>query len=68
MLFFLFRQKKKEKGVDREKAKAVIDLDTVMPGTIIYDIGDLLRSSACTSDEDLKKIYSDLKQEHKLDK
>ncbi len=30
----------------------VIDLDTVMPGTILYDFGDMVRSGASTSEED----------------
>ena len=34
------------------KAKAVIDLDTVGPGSILYDYGDALRTIANTSIED----------------
>lgn len=38
---------------------AVIDLDTVMPGSVLYDFGDLVRSSVgtCAEDEpDLSKL------------
>jgi hypothetical protein len=31
---------------------AVVDLDTVMPGTLLYDVGDLIRSAASPTDED----------------
>jgi len=31
---------------------AVVDLDTVMPGLRLYDIGDLIRSVACSTAED----------------
>ena len=30
----------------------VIDLDTVMEGTVLYDFGDLVRTAACPSPED----------------
>jgi Ser/Thr protein kinase RdoA (MazF antagonist) len=32
--------------------RAVVDLDTVMPGTILSDLGDLIRSTACPAAED----------------
>lgn len=35
-----------------DRAIAVIDLDTVMPGTILYDFGDAIRTGASTADED----------------
>ena len=38
----------------------VIDLDTVMPGAILYDFGDAIRfgaSSAAEDEEDLDKVY-----------
>ncbi len=41
----------------------VIDLDTVMTGTVLYDFGDMVRSSACTAAEDerdLEKVQLDL--------
>ena len=31
---------------------AVVDLDTVMPGTVLHDIGDLIRSASCPVAED----------------
>lgn len=35
--------------VDSGQALAVIDLDTVMPGLLIYDFGDAVRSAACVT-------------------
>ena len=38
----------------------VIDLDTVMPGTVLYDFGDMVRTSTspgCEDERDLTKIY-----------
>ncbi len=34
------------------KAVCVIDLDTVMPGIILSDFGDLVRTATCLADED----------------
>lgn len=34
------------------QALCIIDLDTVMPGSALYDFGDMVRSSACTAAED----------------
>ena len=31
---------------------AVVDLDTVMPGLLLYDVGDLIRSVTCSTAED----------------
>lgn len=45
------------------KALCVIDLDTVMPGSILYDYGDAIRYGACTAAEDepdLSKIGVDM--------
>lgn len=42
---------------------AVIDLDTVMPGSMLFDYGDGIRSTACTAKEDeqdLSKVSIDL--------
>ena len=42
----------------------VIDLDTVMPGSILYDYGDGVRSTAASALEDetdLDKVFFDLK-------
>jgi len=41
----------------------IIDLDTVMPGSILYDFGDAIRSIANTAEEDqrnLSKVHLDL--------
>lgn len=35
-----------------KKALAVVDLDTVMPGSMLYDFGDALRMGASTAEED----------------
>ena len=38
----------------------VIDLDTVMPGLVLYDFGDMLRSGTCPAAEDeinLEQVY-----------
>ena len=35
-----------------QKAICVIDLDTVMPGSSLYDFGDAIRSGACAAAED----------------
>lgn len=51
--------------IDREtnKGVCVIDLDTVMPGSVLYDFGDAIRFGACTAAEDepdISKISCDL--------
>ena len=41
----------------------IIDLDTVMPGSVLYDFGDSIRfgaSSAPEDEKDLSKVYIDL--------
>ncbi|MDX1488435.1 MAG: aminoglycoside phosphotransferase family protein, partial [Acidiferrobacterales bacterium] len=38
------------------KALCVIDLDTVMPGSVLYDFGDLVRSAASASREDAREL------------
>ena len=50
---------------DREtdKALAVIDLDTVMPGLVAFDFGDAIRVGASTAQEDeqdLSKVHLDV--------
>ncbi len=48
---------------DTGKALCVIDLDTVMPGSILYDYGDAIRYGASTAAEDepdLSKIGVDM--------
>ncbi|MGQ9673389.1 MAG: phosphotransferase enzyme family protein [Candidatus Aminicenantales bacterium] len=39
---------------DNETGKAicVIDLDTTMPGSILYDFGDMVRTTTCRTEED----------------
>jgi Ser/Thr protein kinase RdoA (MazF antagonist) len=34
------------------RAVSVVDLDTVMPGTALYDFGDMVRSMSCRATED----------------
>lgn len=46
-----------------DQGVCVIDLDTVMPGSLLYDYGDALRFGASSGDEDetdLSKIWFDL--------
>ena len=48
---------------ETRKATCVIDLDTVMPGSILYDFGDALRMGASTAAEDeidLDKVSFDV--------
>lgn len=50
---------------DSDKAICVIDLDTVMPGSSLYDFGDAIRSGACAAMEDepnLDKVEMDLEK------
>lgn len=37
---------------DTDEAVCVIDLDTVMPGLVLYDFGDMVRTATCTAAED----------------
>lgn len=49
---------------DTKKAVCVIDLDTVMPGSLLYDFGDAIRygtSTAAEDEKDLDKVAIDLK-------
>lgn len=44
------------------KARAVIDLDTVMPGSMLFDFGDSIRfgaSTAAEDEKDLDKVHFD---------
>ena len=46
---------------DTNEGICIIDLDTVMPGLVLYDFGDMLRSgtnSAPEDERDLSKVYS----------
>jgi len=50
-------------------ARVVIDLDTVMPGTLLYDFGDLVRSATCPTaedEQDLSKVIFDMEVFKKL--
>ena len=38
------------------RAAWIIDLDTVMPGTLLHDFGDLVRSSVSPTDEDEREL------------
>ena len=45
------------------EAICVVDLDTVMPGLVLYDFGDSVRTGACSADEDepdLSKVEMEL--------
>ncbi|WP_055427930.1 phosphotransferase enzyme family protein [Bifidobacterium aesculapii] len=44
--------------MDREtgKARAIIDLDTIMPGSMLYDFGDSIRFGASTALEDERDL------------
>lgn len=49
---------------DSKEFKCIIDLDTIMPGSILYDIADAIRSgtATCFEDEtDLSKVTIDIK-------
>ncbi len=48
---------------DNGKAAGVIDLDTVMPGSALFDFGDAIRScanSACEDEPDLTKVIFEI--------
>jgi hypothetical protein len=38
------------------KAICVVDLDTIMPGSVLFDFGDAIRSGANTTDEDEQEL------------
>lgn len=45
-----------------KKAKTVIDLDTIMPGTLLWDFGDMVRTfctEAVEDEKDLSKVFID---------
>ena len=45
------------------EARAIIDLDTIMPGSMLYDFGDSIRFGASTAkedEEDLSKVHFDI--------
>jgi aminoglycoside phosphotransferase (APT) family kinase protein len=39
-------------------ALAVVDLDTVMPGSALHDVGDLIRSTVGTAEEDEPELFN----------
>ncbi len=41
---------------ETDKALCVIDLDTVMPGLLPFDFGDMVRTIPCSSDEDEQNL------------
>ncbi len=46
-----------------DKARAIIDLDTIMPGSMLYDFGDSIRfgaSTAAEDEKDLDKVHFDI--------
>jgi N-acetylhexosamine 1-kinase len=46
------------------KARAVIDLDTIMPGSMLFDFGDSIRfgaSTAAEDEKDLDKVHFDIR-------
>ena len=48
---------------DTNKARAIIDLDTVMPGSLLFDFGDSIRFGASTAredEQDLSKVHFDI--------
>jgi aminoglycoside phosphotransferase (APT) family kinase protein len=48
---------------DTDRVMCVTDLDTVMPGSILWDVGDLLRTATCPAPEDerdLDRVEMDL--------
>lgn len=45
------------------KAKAIVDLDTIMPGSMLFDFGDSIRfgaSTAAEDEKDLTKVHFDI--------
>ncbi len=49
---------------DGSQALCIIDLDTVMPGTILFDTGDMIRTATTTGEEDatdLSTVSCDVK-------
>ena len=41
---------------ESDEAVCVIDLDTIMPGTILFDTGDMIRTACNTAEEDEKDL------------
>lgn len=48
---------------ETDRARAVIDLDTIMPGSMLYDFGDSIRfgaSTAAEDEKDLSRVHFDI--------
>jgi Ser/Thr protein kinase RdoA (MazF antagonist) len=45
--------------VGKAGAVVVVDLDTVMPGSVLWDVGDMVRSSTGTADEATARVSFD---------
>lgn len=48
---------------ETDDAVCVIDLDTVMPGSVLYDFGDMVRTATCMAkedEEDLSKVRMEM--------
>jgi hypothetical protein len=48
---------------ENKKAICIVDLDTVMPGTVLFDFGDAVRTGAnagAEDEKDLKKVFIDM--------
>ncbi len=44
--------------LDGSEALCIIDLDTVMPGTILFDTGDMIRTATTTGEEDATDLHT----------
>nr|WP_319473078.1 aminoglycoside phosphotransferase family protein [uncultured Sphaerochaeta sp.] len=56
-------------SLDGKEALCIIDLDTVMPGTILFDTGDMIRTATTTAEEDatdLSTVHCDTSLHHAL--
>ncbi len=42
--------------INTDEARAIMDLDTIMPGSLLYDFGDAIRFGASTAAEDEKDL------------
>ncbi len=43
---------------DRGRAVCVVDLDTTMPGSVLFDVGELIRTGAVDASEDSEELAS----------
>ena len=49
-----------------ERHPVVVDLDTVMPGSVLWDIGDMIRSCTGTAEEATATVTFDVDRYHAL--